>query len=332
MDFGGDLERELEAHDIPHAVMNRKGLEPAVFGRLYRFIRNNRIDVVHTHHFTQLFYAAIPARLAGARIVHTEHEFFSYTASAFSRALIRPMLPLCEQMTVVGPEVADYFVRTLGVPKRRVAVVPNGVDLDAFDYDARNARNDIGIDQDAPVVGTIGRLEPEKNQMTLLEVFRDLRASHPKTRLIIVGNGSMAEPLRAHAQKLGVADGTHFLGYRRDVARLLAAMDVFVLPSIREGLPISLIEAMAARRPVVASSIGSVNDLVTDGQNGFVAPPDRPAAFTDAIRKLLDAPDLRRRLADAGRQNVESSYSLASVVRAYEHLYRSSMKMSHVRN
>ena len=129
-----------------------------------------------------------------------------------------------------------------------------------------------------------------------------------------------------------MGDSALFLGYRRDVARVLAAMDVFVLPSIREGLPISLIEAMAARRPVVASSIGSVTGLVQDGDNGFVAQPRDTVAFTHAIKRLLDAPDLRLRLAEAGRRTVEDSYSLASVIRAYEDLYTSSMKNTHVRN
>jgi len=332
MDLGGDFERELESRGIPHQVMHRKGLEPAVLSRLYRLIRDNRIDVVHTHHFTQLFYAALPARLAGARIVHTEHEFFSYVESPLSRHLAGPLLRLCDHMTVVGPEVRDYFVRTIGIAKDRVTVVPNGVNVGAFDYERPLARRELGLDPDAPVLGTIGRLEPEKDQATLIDVFRAVRAEYPSARLVIAGDGSLASQLRSQAESYGLGDSALFLGYRRDVARVLAAMDVFVLPSIREGLPISLIEAMAARRPVVASSIGSVTGLVQDGDNGFVAQPRDAAAFTNAIKRLLDAPDLRLRLAEAGRRTVEDSYSLTSVIRAYEDLYTSSMKNTHVRN
>jgi glycosyltransferase involved in cell wall biosynthesis len=332
MDFGGDLERELESHGIPHRVMHRQGLEPAVLSRLYRLIRDNRIDVVHTHHFTQLFYAALPARLAGARIVHTEHEYFSYVESGLSRRLVKPLLRLCHHMSVVGPEVREYFVRTIGIAGDRLTIIPNGVNVGAFDYERSAARHELGLDTDAPVLGTIGRLEPEKDQVTLIDVFRAVRAEYPSARLIIAGDGSMAGQLKAHAEAQGLSGSTLFLGYRRDIARLLAAMDVFVLPSIREGLPISLIEAMAARRPVVASSIGSVNDLVRDGDNGFVAQPRDAAAFTSAIKRLLAAPDLRARMAAAGRRTVEDSYSLSSVIRAYEDLYSSSMKSPHVRH
>jgi glycosyltransferase involved in cell wall biosynthesis len=331
MDVGGALERELDELNIPHEVMHRRGLEPAVLRRLYRIIRRHRIDVVHTHHFTQLFFAAIPARLAGARIVHTEHEFFSYVESGFTRKAVRPLLTLCHAVTVVGAEVADYFVRTIGVKRQRLNVIPNGVALEGFDYDAARARWELGLDAGATVLGTIGRLEPEKDQMTLIEVFREIHSRHPSARLVIAGSGSRADALKAHAAALGVAEQTTFLGYRRDVARLLAAMDVFVLTSVREGLPVSLIEAMAARRPVVSSDVGSVRDLVRNGENGFIVPPRQPAAFVDCIERLVRYPELRTRLGEEGRRTAETTFSLPAVVRAYEDLYRSAAD-HHVRN
>ena len=106
LDLGGELAKDLERNDIAYHVMQRKGIELAIFRKLYRVIKRAQIDVVHTHHFTQLFYAAIPARLAGAKIIHTEHEFFSYMSNKFSRTMIRPLSRLCDRITVVGPEVA----------------------------------------------------------------------------------------------------------------------------------------------------------------------------------------------------------------------------------
>ena len=332
MDFDGELARDLEKISVPHHVMHRKGLEPDVCRRLYRLIKRQGIEVVHTHHFTQLFYAALPARMAGARIVHTEHEFFSYKQSAFARSLIRPLSRLCDHMTVVAPEVGEYFVRTLGIPGRRVTVVPNGVLLEAFNHSRDSARRELALDPDQCVIGTLGRLEPEKDQSTLLDVFRQIVATHRQARLLVVGDGSLAGQLKAQAERLGIADQTLFYGYRRDIPRLLAAMDVFVLPSIREGLPISLIEAMAARTPVVASNIGSVNDLVRDGENGFVVPARDGAAFAHAIQRLLESTELRARFANAGRATVEASFSLRAAVRAYENLYRTAVMKTHVRN
>ena len=332
LDLGGSLVAELDKAHIPYHVLHRQGLEAGVFHRLYRLITERAVDVVHTHHFTQLFHAALPARLAGARIVHTEHEFFSYTQTPLPRRMIRPLAHLCDALTVVGPEVRDYFVRTVGMPRDRLTIVPNGVDVGLFDYDRDVARRELGLNPDAIVLGTIGRLEPEKDQRTLLDVFRTMAAAHPQARLMIAGDGSLAADLRSHAERIGVADRTLFLGYRRDVARLLAAIDIFALTSIREGLPISLIEAMAARCPVIASDIGSVRDLVKDGENGVVVAARNAAGFSDAVERLIGAPDLRRTLADAGRRTVEQSFSLAAVIRSYEDLYRSAVMKTYVRN
>ena len=332
LDLDGDLSGELDKSHIPHHVLHRKGLEPGVFGRIYRLMKDRRVDIVHTHHFTQLLFAALPARLAGARIIHTEHEFFSYTQRAAPRSLIRLLVRLCDNMTVVGPEVADYFVQTIGIPRDRLTIVPNGVDVGAFEYDREAARRELGLECGDVVIGTIGRLEPEKDQATLLDMFRQVRTTHPKARMVIVGDGSLAADLKTHAARIGVGGAALFLGYRRDVAKLLAAMDIFVLTSIREGLPISLIEAMAARRPVVSSDIGSVRDLVQDSINGLVVAARDTAAFTAAVERLIQSPELCRTLADAGRRTVEASFSLPAVIRAYENLYRTAVMKTHVRH
>lgn len=332
LDLDGDLAQELTQLGIPHFVAHRRGVEPAVMGRLYRLFRDNRVDVVHTHHFAQLFYAALPARAAGARIIHTEHEFFTYTVSRTSRTLLRPLLRFCEQMTVVGPEVASYFIDTIGVPASRIAIVRNGVNPARFDYDAAAARAELGLGPHDFVMGTIGRLEPEKDQATLLEVFKQVHGCHSNARLVIVGDGQLGPELKAQAQRLGIADRTMFLGYRRDIARVLAAMDVFLLPSIREGLPISLIEAMAARRPVVASDIGSVRDLLREGEAGFMVKPRDIQGFTAAVSRFIADPSLGPSMARNGRSTVEASFSLASSIHAYERLYQTAVTRPDVRH
>lgn len=330
LDLDGELAGDLERLEIPRFVMHRRGVEAGVFRRLHQVIRENRIHVVHTHHFTQLLYGAVPARLAGARIVHTEHEFFSYAQSQFGQTLIRPLARLCDRVTAVGPEVAEFFTRTLGVPA--MTVVRNGVSFQAFAHDRLAVRRELGLDPSGFVIGTVGRLEPEKDQMTLLEAFRRLKDSGVRARLVIVGVGAMAEELQRQAASLGIADRTMFLGLRRDVPRLLSAMDVFVLTSIREGLPIALIEAMAAGLPVIASDVGSIGDLVKDGQNGLLVPARDVAGFVGAMERLIACPSLRTQLGGAGRRTVEGSFSLSATTRAYEAMYESAAKRAHVRD
>jgi len=190
----------------------------------------------------------------------------------------------------------------------------------------------LGLDANEIVIGTVGRLEPEKDQMTLLEMFRQIQPTTAPIRLVIVGTGAMAEDLKATAARLGIADRTLFLGLRHDVPRLLAAMDLFVLTSVREGLPISLVEAMAARLPVVASNVGSIRDLVRDGQTGFVVPAGDVSGFRAAVDRLVGCPDMRRRFGAEGRSTVEGSFSLSAMIRAYQDMYVSAAQRSHVRN
>lgn len=332
LDLNGEMAGDLERMKIDYQVLYRKGFELGIFARLYRLFKKERIDLVHTHHFAQLFYAALPARLSGARIIHTEHEFFSYMNNAFSRAMIRPLSAWCERMTAVGPEIADYFIQTIGVPKERVVTVPNGVDLDTCEIDQASVRRDLGLAPSAIVVGTVGRLEPEKDHPTLFEAFRQLLPAVPEVRLLVVGGGSREDALRAYAKQIGIAEKMSFLGVRRDVPRLLAAMDLFVLSSVREGLPISLIEAMAARRPVVASNVGSIKDLVQNGQNGFLVAAGDVGAFAKTMKALVDNPALRRAMGEAGRKRAEESFSLAAMMQTYETLYRSAVGEAHVRH
>lgn len=321
LDVDGELSQELDRLNIRHHVFFRRGVEAGVSRRIFQYIRRYRIDVLHTHHFAQLFYGALPARLAGARVIHTEHEFFTYHQSAVARRLIGPLLRLCSRMTVVGPEVAEYFQGTIGIPARTIQVVSNGVDVSRFGEDRLAARTALGLNAGDLVLGTIGRLEVEKDQRALLEAFQRLAAHRPDARLVIAGDGQLAGALKEQASQLGILDRTLFLGYRRDIARLLAAFDIFVLPSIREGLPVSLIEAMAASRPVVASDVGSVKDLITDDHCGFVVPPRDPAALDAALGRLAADASLRERLGAAGRRTAESRYSLAAIVKQYEALY-----------
>ena len=332
LDVDGDLARDLTRENIEHHVFRRKGVAPEVFRELYRYIKTRRIDIVHTHHFTQLWFAALPARLAGARIIHTEHEFFSYGESLFSRAMIKPLSGLCHRVTAVGPEVAEYFVRTIGMPREHVSVIPNGVDLTKFNYDPKPVREELGLSKDHLVIGTVGRLEPEKDQKTLLEAFRYVKEKQSAARLVIVGNGRMADELKVHAKRLGVAGHTLFLGTRRDVPRVLSAMDLFALPSVREGLPISLIEAMAAGKPVVASDIGSVRDLIRHEDNGLLVEPGDAVTLSNSLLRLLDSSSLREGMGNRGRRLAERSYGLPAMIRAYEGLYRSASGMGHVRD
>jgi sugar transferase (PEP-CTERM/EpsH1 system associated) len=332
LDGGGVLADELAALGVPYHVLWRKGIELGVLPRLYRCFRREDARIVHTHQFAQLLFSFLPAKLCGARIVHTEHEFFLYRSDPRARRLFRQLIRFCPAMTVVGPEVARYYIEELGVPTERVHVIANGVDLRRFDVARAQARARHGLGEDELVYGIVARLEPEKDHGTLLEAFRVLLAGQRRARLLIAGDGRLRKELESRARSLGIEGRAMFLGAVTDVSGVLAALDVFVLSSVNEGVPLSVVEAMAAGKPVVATDVGGMRLLVKPGSNGMLVPPADPAALAAAMGSLANDPEKRHEMGARGRQLAAESFSLGTMVDRYQQVYESVLDARHVRN
>jgi glycosyltransferase involved in cell wall biosynthesis len=195
---------------------------------------------------------------------------------------------------------------------RRCVVVPNGLDLSAFvpARDRATVRRSLGLSPGDRVVGVVGRLAPFKGHEFLLQAFARLRAEDARIRLLVVGDGPRRAALERQAIELGIADAVQFTGHREDVADLLPTMEVFVLPSVAEDFGRVLLEAMALERPVVATEAGGVPEIIERQVCGLLVPPADPQALADAVRTLLADPALGRAMGRAGRQRVESAFSL----------------------
>lgn len=332
LDIGGELIEELAINNIPHHILHRKGIEFDVSRRIYRLLKKFSVDIVHTHHFAQLFYTVVPACLAGVKIVHTEHEYNSYLENNFSRKAIKPLSYFCKRFTTVSQDVADYFIREVGLPAARVTIVRNGIDIRKFDIQSDVVRKELGISDDAIVFGTVGRLEEEKDHRTLLNAFSKLSESDPRAKLLMIGDGRLRKELETHANALGLGERILFLGSRTDVPEVLSAIDVFVLTSIREGLPIAVIEAMGARKPVICTDVGSMKSLVQDGINGLLVPPRDEDAICRALLKMQGNPAMRKEMGERGHDLAQRSFSLDSMIEQYERIYRSMIRDNHVWN
>jgi glycosyltransferase involved in cell wall biosynthesis len=206
----------------------------------------------------------------------------------------------------------------LGWPRTRMEVIRNAVDAPAFDRPPNPAlRAQLAGDPDRPMVLAVARLDPQKGHRHLLAAATDV----PGAMFVLAGDGPERPALEALASTLGVADRVRFLGTRDDVPELLAASDAVVLPSLYEGLPISALEAMAARRPVVATAIGGTDEAVVDGETGLLVPPADPAALAAALRRVLEDAALARRLGAAGRERVEREFSAGRMAARVEDVY-----------
>lgn len=310
------------APDVPvFEFQRRDGNDPALVWALARLLRQVRPDVVHTHAWGTLIEGLVAARLARVpRVVHGEHG--TLQLRPYQRWIQRAAWGRADRVLSVSTLLAERMSRETGYPAGRIHTIRNGVDLSRFGRtDRAGARDELGLAADAIVIGTAGRLVPVKDHRTLLEAIASLRRAERRVALLIAGDGPLREPLQAAAAALGIGDQVRLLGHRPQIERVLAALDVFVLSSVSEGLSNTILEAMASSLPVVATNVGGAAELVVDGATGLLVPSRAPQALADALARLLDAPPLRRTMGQAARRRAESEFALPSVIRKYEQLY-----------
>jgi sugar transferase (PEP-CTERM/EpsH1 system associated) len=304
------------------ARSERGGADARLLLRLRRLLRELAPQVVHTHNPAALLYACPAARAAGRfRIVHTKH---GANPDRSARALLarRVLLRWCDEVVAVSEETAEMARRRDWVPERRLHVIPNGVDVDAFARDeaARaRVRAELAIGPDVVVVGTVGRLAPEKNQRLLVDAASALLG--PRVHLVVVGDGPLRDELERSVPP-GKRAWVRFTGARTDVSALLSAFDVFALSSTTEGLPLVVPEAMAAALPIVCTAVGGLPGVVREGITGRLVPSGDAAALRRALGDLLDDPRPRARLGRAARDAARERFAMDRMVEAYLALYR----------
>jgi glycosyltransferase involved in cell wall biosynthesis len=307
---GGPLAREFAAIGAQVArVPKRPGFDATLSLRLYQLFRRLEIDLVHSHNPLPLVYAAPAARLARARAVHTKH---GPHPDRPRRLWLRRIAAMSTHAFVaVSAPTAAYARSIREVSERKLHVIVNGVDLDQFalpDAARARARARWQLPHDAWVIGTVGRMAAVKDHPTLLRATAPLLA--PRTRLVIAGDGPEAQATRALAHELGVAPWVHFTGVCDEVPLLLQALDLFVLSSRVEGMPLVLLEAMAAGLPIVATAVGGVPETVDDVAR--LVPPGDEHALRAAIQELGQN---RHGGVELGRRGRERAYSHHSVTR-----------------
>jgi glycosyltransferase involved in cell wall biosynthesis len=306
---------------------------PAVL-ELRRLIRKVRPDVLHTHTAKAGAVGRMAAAISGkARprvVVHTFHGhvlrgYFSPWKALFFRQLERALARRSDALIAVSPEVRDDLVRLGVAPAEKIAVIRLGLDLEQRTGAAPAARAEtrraLGIAEDSFVVAWLGRMTEIKRTDDLIRAFARLRETR-SAELLLVGDGPLRPKLEALAAELGIASTCHFVGYQEDVGSYLAAADTVALTSANEGTPVTLIEALAAERPVVSTDVGGVRDVVDDNESGFVVEPGDIAAIADALGRLADDPSLRARMGATGRAKVVERYSVPRLVDDIDALYR----------
>jgi glycosyltransferase involved in cell wall biosynthesis len=314
----------VEAANVPvHVIGVRRRVVPANWVGVWRWFGGVKADIVHTHLHEATWYG-LPAaflRRVPVRVSHLQSSHWNWPSKL--RWLDRAAEALASTTLVCSTAVEEFAHVGLHYPVHKLEVVPNGIDLDRFRGlpDREEARRALDLPQGCPILICVASLTEEKGQTYLLEAMQAVDAELPEARLLLVGRDRGKADLNALANEKGIGKNVTLLGTREDVPLLLAASDISVLPSLREGLPLSLLESAAAGLPAVATSVGGIPEVVEDEVGGILVPPRDPPALADALLRLLGDPERRRSMGDAARERVERKFDIRMIAAKIQDLY-----------
>jgi glycosyltransferase involved in cell wall biosynthesis/protein-tyrosine-phosphatase len=313
-------------------VDERKHTAPRILSTLTRILKDKRPDLVHTHRYKDSVLGAVAAKLAGVPyVVRTVHGL-SEPMTGWSRmkfrayeSLDRAALQCLADLVIGVSKGIENSLAQSGYRPTMLTHIHNGIDLGRMTpiQTPPDVRRELGLGDEALVIGVVGRLAPVKGHASFLEAAKLIVQEEPRARFLVVGNGPLQRQLRAQAAQLGLSDAVLFLGDRADVYDLVSAMDVFALPSLHEGIPMALLEAMALNRPVVATDVGGVPEVLEHRVTGLLVSPGDPRGLADACLNLLANPAWAGRLGQQARHAVESRFTLERCGRELVEAYRS---------
>jgi glycosyltransferase involved in cell wall biosynthesis len=315
--LGVVMQKEVPLFD--HLLAGKYDLR--VFGRLKALLRRRRIDAIVTVGAgDKMFWGRLAARCAGVPVIASSLHSTGWP-DVIGR-LNHWLTPLTDAFIACAPAHGQYLIEHERFPADRVHVIPNGVDVDRFQPQPPNPslRRQLGLPDGAPLAGILAALRPEKNHELFLQVAARVRREIPSAHFLLIGDGPRRPILEKLTEQLGLTDAVHFLGTRPDVPELLSLIDVVLLTSHVEANPVSILEALAVGKPVVATRVGSVSQSVLDREVGYLVEPGDAATMASHVIELCRQPELASVLGAAGRQHVVSHWSLQRMVEGYEDL------------
>lgn len=328
LDGIGQLGDQMLREGVPVVALGRRsGLDPMVSRRLAHELAVHRIEVVHAHQYTPFFYSALAWPVVGRRrhLIFTEHgRHYPDIVSAKRRLMNRLVFAHTPDEVTAVCEFSARSVATIeGFGARRIEVVLNGIDVadDAESESPAGLRDGLGLDAGRRYIVCVARFHPVKDHGMLLRAFGTVAAARPDVDLLLVGDGPLRSELEQLVRGMGIQHRVRFLGVRGDVPAILRASDVFALTSVSEAASLTLLEAMAARLPVVVTDVGGNGEIVRAGKEGLLVPRGDAQGAAQMMLNLLERPETARTMGLAGRARVEKHYRLDDTVRAYYQRY-----------
>lgn len=330
---GGPLKEEFEKHGFETYVFSKKHkFDISLIFKVAKLMKQKKIDLVQTTLFYADIIGAFSALHAKVPII-ISWETVSHAANYMhvklhQRVMYEYAMKLVYKIVAVSLEAKNSLIEKRNINESKIEVIHYGVDVDKYiKQDNHAKKKEILIENNYPIIGIVSRLDPVKGHSYLLDAMVGVIKKYPMAKCLIVGDGSCKKELEQKAHNLGLSKNILFLGFRNDIKELLSTLDVFVLPSITEGLPNAVLEAMACDIPVVATSVGGIPEVITNKKNGILVQPKNPVPLEKAIIEVLSDDKLRKNLINNSKEIIHSTFSLEKQIQDFHKLYQKSYKV-----
>ena len=318
LDNFGNLADQARDKNIEVIMVKRRpGADFLLPLRLAYILKKKKANIVHTHNPTPLFYGTLAAWLARVPVlINTRH-------GRERRIRKRFIWAMNDGIVAISEDAKRELIKSNKLNSEKIRIIYNGTDIDRYSCKKNGSiiKKSLNISPSDFIVGTVARLSPEKDQITLLKAFSKIVELGYAVKLVIAGDGVLRVELENFCKDLNIADNVLFLGFREDIPEIVNIFDVFVLSSVTEGISLTLLEAMAEKKPIVATNVGGNPEVVIDGLTGFLVPSKNPDAMSEAVIKLLLDKELAARMGEEGGGRVEKKFSLSRMSTEYGKLY-----------
>ncbi len=319
----GELHNNL-LNDTKTTLLKRKpGIDLFYPFKLAALLKKDKIDIIHLHNSTAFFYGVLAGKIAGVgRIIYTEHAR-DVAPNIKVRIMDKILSYLTDRIVVVAEFLKLNLVHKEWIDPKIITTIYNGIDGEPFttEFDRQEITRELNISAAAKIIGIVARLDPIKNHRCLIKAMKKVSALYPNVVLIVIGDGTLRQELEELVSEEQLQNNILFLGTRNDIPRLLSVLDIFVLCSLSEGLPLTILEAMAAGKPIVATSVGGIPEIIQDNTDGIIIRSDDSDELAAAISELIRDKKKRHDMGVKARMKFEERFTVRSMVQSYEKLY-----------